>query len=195
MEIKKGTTSRLQEIFLSDSSSTTGAGKTGLTYSDITGYYIRPGDTSPTQITMVDGTVGTYSSGGIAEIDGTNMPGAYELGIPDACLAAGSSQCLIMLTGSGFAPLPMRIDLVDNTSKDVYDSIVTTGRSEPSQGAPPVSPALATKIDYLYEFLRNKVITTTSHINVYANDGTTINHKSPISDDGTAFTRGEFISG
>ena len=195
MEIKKGTTSRSTEIFLSDSAATDGSGKTGILYSGVTGYYIRPGDIGATAITMATATIGTYASGGFIEVDATNMPGIYEFGIPDACLATGAEECLIMLKGTGFADLPIRIELRDNTSKDVYDAIFTIGRSEPGLGAPPVSTNMATKSDYLYKFMRNRIISTTSQIKIFADDGTTVDHISSISDDGTAFIRGEFASG
>jgi hypothetical protein len=68
-------------------------------------------------------------------------------------------------------------------------------RGEPGQGAPPVNPDCATKIDYLFKFLRNKVTQTSTQMTVFADDGSTADHKSTVSDDGTTYTRGEFVSG
>ena len=125
---KKGITSKIIHIFISDSSSTTGAGLTGLVYNSagLTAYYIRAGDASPTMIPLVDATVGTYTSGGFKEVDATNMPGIYELHPPDACFAAGADQVVIFLKGAAnMVPLPLEIQLRDNTEKDVYDRIGT----------------------------------------------------------------------
>lgn len=74
-------------------------------------------------------------------------------------------------------------------------ALLDDARTEPGQGAPPVNPDLATKIDYLYKFLRNKVTQTSTLMTVYADDGTTADHKSTVSDDGTTYTRGEFVTG
>jgi hypothetical protein len=74
-------------------------------------------------------------------------------------------------------------------------ALLDDARGEPAQGAPPVNPDLATKIDYIYKFLRNKVITNATTISVYNDAGAVVDHKSTISDDGTDFTRGEFVTG
>ena len=52
LKIKEGTTSKLCRIFIQDSSSTTGAGLTGLAYntSGIQAHYIREGGTASVQI-------------------------------------------------------------------------------------------------------------------------------------------------
>jgi len=72
---------------------------------------------------------------------------------------------------------------------------LTDAAGEPAQGAPPVSASMKDKINYIYKFLRNKVLTTSTQISVYNDAADTVDHKSTISDDGTTFTRGEFGSG
>ena len=74
-------------------------------------------------------------------------------------------------------------------------AMLDDARGEPGVGAPPVNPDLATKIDYIYKFLRNKVESTATLITVYNDDGTTAGQKSTVSDDATTYTRGEFVSG
>jgi len=74
-------------------------------------------------------------------------------------------------------------------------SLLDDARGEPGDVAPPVNPDLATKIDYLYKFLRNKIETTATRIHVYDDAGTNKDQSSVISDDGTTFTRGEFGAG
>jgi len=125
LAIKKGTTSKRVMVFIQDSASTTGAGKTGLTSASVTCYYWREdeGNVGATAVTLVAGTRGTWSSGGFVEKDATNMPGFYELGIPDAALATGADWVGMQIKGTGIAPLPIEIQLTDNTTKDVYDRI------------------------------------------------------------------------
>lgn len=142
LEIKKGQTSKLIEVFISDSSSTTGAGLTGLVYNSasLTAYYYRSGAASATVITLVTMTVGTWASGGFKEIDAANLPGWYQLGIPDAALVTGVDQIGMHLKGAtNMAPLPLEIQLVDKIVNDLNDiastDIVSAGAITTLSGA------------------------------------------------------------
>jgi hypothetical protein len=122
--IKKDKTSKFIDIFISNSTSTAGAGLSGLVYNSagLKCYYIREGDASPTEISLVNATVGIWISGGFKEIQATNMKGRYQLGLPNAVLATGADFVSIELYGvSNMAQLPIEIQLVDNIVKDVYD--------------------------------------------------------------------------
>lgn len=68
-------------------------------------------------------------------------------------------------------------------------------RGEPGQGAPAVNPDAMTKLDYLYKAFRNKVTQTATELQIFADNGSTVDHKSTVSDDGTTFTRGEIATG
>lgn len=79
--------------FLTDGvpSSTNPAPITGLDYSDpsvLIGYKL-DGDTSWNDLTLVEGTLGTYTDSGLIEDSDSN--GLYELGIPNAAKIAGKS--------------------------------------------------------------------------------------------------------
>lgn len=78
---------------------------------------------------------------------------------------------------------------------DAILALLDDARTEPGQGAPPVNPDLATKIDWLYKFLRNKKTQTATTLSVFADDGTTVDHKATVSDDGTTYTHGEVATG
>lgn len=109
-----GTTSKLLQIFIQDSSKTDGSGLTGLLYNSagLTAYYYREGAASATAITLATMTVGTWASGGFKEIDATHMPGVYQIGVPDAVLAPGADSAVIFLRGAAdMVPLPLEIDL------------------------------------------------------------------------------------
>ncbi len=126
LNIKKGTTSKLIEVFISDSSSTTGAGLTGILFNSagLTAYYFRNGVASSTAITLVTMTLGTWASSGFIEMDSANMPGWYQIGLPDAVIATGVDSVGIHFKGAtNMAPLPIEIQLIDNTNKDIYDRI------------------------------------------------------------------------
>lgn len=112
LTVKAGSTSRLEHVFILDSASTTGAGKTGLTNASVTMYYFRPADTTATSVTLSAGTLGTWSSGGFKEVDATNMPGLYEVGMPNAVFAATFNHSVVMIKGTGIAPVVLEYNLV-----------------------------------------------------------------------------------
>ncbi len=132
---KVGSTSEIWQIFIRDSSSTTGAGLAGLTNlsGSLTAYFHRDTDTTATAIALVSMTVGTFTSSGFKEIDGTNMPGFYQLCPPNTALATGAKSCVIMLKGAAnMVPLPIEVDLqaqvdLNTTQPAVTFSGLTTG--------------------------------------------------------------------
>lgn len=117
-----GKTSNIFLIFIQDNTSTTGVGKTGLLFSGITGYYKRSNGTAAVQITMATiTTLGTFASGGLKEVDATNMPGVYEIHPPDAAFASGAKSVVIMYKGgTNMAPVLLEIEL---TTVDNQDSV------------------------------------------------------------------------
>lgn len=117
--VKHGSTSRMEHVFLLDSASTTGAGKTGVAASAITAYYIRNGGTATSISLAGPGTIGTWSStNNWTEVSSTNMPGLYEFDIPDAVFASGADHAVIMIKGTGIAPVVLEYDLVAYDSQD-----------------------------------------------------------------------------
>lgn len=119
LTLKAGTTSKDINVFVQDSSKTDGSGLTGLAYntSSLSAYYHRQGANAAVAISLATKTLGTWASAGFVVVDGTNLPGVYELGIPDAALAAGATWVVIMLKGAAnMAPVVLEIELtaVDN---------------------------------------------------------------------------------
>lgn len=111
---KAGKTSQTLNIFMADSSSTTGAGLTGLAFNtaSLTAYYVRPAAAAAAITLVTQTTTGAWSSGGFVEISSANMPGWYRFDIPDACLAAGVDSVGVHFKGAtNLAPLPLEIDL------------------------------------------------------------------------------------
>jgi hypothetical protein len=79
---------------------TTGAGLTGLVFNSgsLTAYYHRPGSAAAaiTLATLASATA-AWATGGFIAVDGTNMPGLYRLDLPDAVLATGVDEVVVML--------------------------------------------------------------------------------------------------
>ncbi len=123
--ITKGATSETVDVFIQDSTSGTGAGKTGLLYNTagLTAFYnvARGGSTSITLATLGSATA-PYSSGGFFESDSVHQSGKYRFDIPNACLAVGQGRyCGITFQGAtGMAPCLLEIEL---TGPDNQDSI------------------------------------------------------------------------
>lgn len=138
LDILQGKTSKRTVIFIQDSTSTTGAGLTGLAFGSagLTWYYWREdtGNANGVSVTLATATRGTWATGGFIEIDATNLPGFYEIGIPNAALASGATWVVMMLKGAAnMMPLALEIQL---TAYDPY-SATNLGLS----ALPTVAPA------------------------------------------------------
>src|SRR6266511_1605423 len=123
--IKAGATSRMIEVFATDATSAVGAGLTGLTNAtaNLSAAYYREGANAAVTISLVAGTVGTWASGGFVAVDAVKLPGLYQLGLPNAALAAaaGVESVKMMLFGAAnMAPVPVEIQLV---GLDLFDAV------------------------------------------------------------------------
>lgn len=151
--IKAGATSSILQIFIRDSSSSTGGGLTGLTNSSpsLTAYYHRGTDTTATAISLASMTVGTFTSSGFKEIDATNMPGWYQFCPPDASLAAGAKSCAFHLKGAtNMAPNPFEVMLVAYDPQDTVRLGLTAlpNAAAAAAGGVPVLGTNATAISF-----------------------------------------------
>lgn len=113
MKIKRGSTSVRRLIFIADSSSTTGSGLANLVHnsSGLVAYYFAGDLNNEVQITFVTATLGTFTSGGFIAVDNTNMPGWYEIGIPDAALDGGNEVAIQLRGAANMAPVNIYIEL------------------------------------------------------------------------------------
>lgn len=84
-----------------------------------------------------------------------------------------------------------RLDLILDSVLAMLDD----PRAEPGQGAPAANADAMTKLDYVYKAWRNKIEQTSTTYSLYDDAGTTVDHKSTDSDDGTTATKGEIVSG
>ncbi len=115
--IHKGTTSKMVALMIRDLTQNNGSGLTGLTSGSggLSAYYWRDGDATATAISLTAGTIGTWGAGGqFVEVDAVNLPGIYQLSLPDAVLASGHNWSIVMLKGAtNMVVDPLEIQLTD----------------------------------------------------------------------------------
>jgi hypothetical protein len=110
-------------VFVQNATSTTGAGLTGLTYnaSGLEWYWFAEDSGTSTSISLTNMTLGTWTSGGFVQVDSTNLPGFYEIGIPNTVIANTNSRTWVTMLLQGAAnmvPIPIEIQLVEYNPMD-----------------------------------------------------------------------------
>lgn len=120
LSVVAGATSVTVNLFIQDSTSTTGAGKTGLAYNtaSLTAYYALPAAAAVAITLATQTAAGAYSSGGFVEIDATNMPGWYRFDVPNAAIASGRFSSIHFKGAANMAPLPLEIELTAWNNQD-----------------------------------------------------------------------------
>lgn len=183
-----------------------------------TGFVILQGAPSSTSVppTVAVGSMGNdvITAASIASDAGTELGNAV-WGSATRVLTSGTNIALAKGSGvTGFtdldaagvrtavglasANLDTQLTNIDNfldTEVAAILALLDDPRSEPGQGAPPVNPDLATKIDYLYKAWRNRSTQTSTTYSLYADNGTTVDHKATVSDNGTTYDKGEVATG
>lgn len=132
--VRRGATSVIAPLFVQHG--TTEDGLTGLAYNtgSLTCYYKRNTAASPVQITLVTNTAGTYVSGGFVEVSSSNMPGAYELGIPNAALIAGADNVVVVCRGAANMRTNQLLVQLINYDLDTSTQTVTVGTNNDKTG-------------------------------------------------------------
>ncbi len=122
-QILKGTTSQIREIFIPDTRQSDGSGLTGLVFnsSGLTAYYVREGAGSAVAIALATMTAGTWATGGFVEMDATNTPGVYQIGIPNLALASGANGVTIYFKGA--ANMAPSVSYIHLTAVDPEDGV------------------------------------------------------------------------
>lgn len=109
-------TDQTVDIFIPDSSSTTGAGLTGLAFnsSGLSCYYRKGATGTATALSLVTQTVGAaHTDGGFVEIDATNMPGWYRLDLPDTLFDTEGQSSVCIQGATNAAPVSLRLIIKD----------------------------------------------------------------------------------
>jgi hypothetical protein len=154
-----------------------------------------------------NGTISVYKDGGTTQStagvtdteDFDSLTGVHMVTIDasaDAFYVTGSEYAVVLSGATidgAVVNAPLACFSIERSGGVL--ALLKASRSEPAQGAPPVSTDFRTKVDYLYKFMRNKVTNDGTEINVFGDDGTTVDHVSAISETGGTVTRGEFGTG
>ncbi len=121
--IKAGSTDQTVDVFIQDSTSTTGGGLTGLVYNSagLTCYYRKGATGTPTALTLATQTVGgAHSDGGFVAVDGTNTPGQYRLDLSDTMVATAGMLTIYLKGATNMVPRLLELEIV---SVDIYDTV------------------------------------------------------------------------
>lgn len=123
-EVLAGATDQTIDIFVNDSSLTTGGGLTGLVFNSagLTCYYRKGATGSATALTLATlATIGTaHADGGFKEVDATNMPGVYRLDLSDTIVAAAGMVTIYLRGATNMVPCVAEIEVV---SVNKFDSV------------------------------------------------------------------------
>ena len=130
--LKKNETTVIIHVFIQDSSSTVGAGLTGLTFEtgSLVAYYVKPGGTLTSLTLETISTLGTYQAPTSSAhmrfklMHDTNAPGLYEIHLHTDTLATNDYITIMMHGAANMAPLLLEIQLTDfdlNTATQKVD--------------------------------------------------------------------------
>lgn len=136
-EVKIGQTDYTVLIYIPDSASTDGSGKTGLAAANLTVSYTRVETDNDVVVTDATGSLNdlaaltsAHADWGLKEVSNTLAPGLYRLDIADAVFASGawSAVVYVMVTTSAAAASPMEFVLTPQAPIDgVNVQAITAG--------------------------------------------------------------------
>ena len=122
--IKAGATSQTIDIFVLDSSSTIGAGLTGLVFNTagLTCYFRKGALGTPTAVALATLALVTtaWATGGFIAVDATYMPGVYRLDIPDVVIDTAGMVTMYLRGATNMAPVVLELEIV---AVDIYDTV------------------------------------------------------------------------
>ena len=122
-EIVAGSVDQTIDVFIQDSSVTTGAGLTGLVFNtaNLVCYYRKGATGTPTALSLVTQTVGgAHSDGGFVAVDGTNCPGQYRLDLSDTIVATPGRVTIYLRGAANMTPCLVEIEIV---AVNKYDAV------------------------------------------------------------------------
>jgi hypothetical protein len=116
--MKAGTNSKLLLVYATTADST--GGKTGLARNVAAGgaAYIREGESGARRVPIIEGRVGEWGAGALAEVDPDLLPGVYQFGAPDEMLAEGSARAVLLIRFPDTVIKPVEINLVAYDPQD-----------------------------------------------------------------------------
>jgi hypothetical protein len=113
--VQLNNTSRTEYVFIQNSSSTTGAGLTGLVFNSAgltADFVVRRGLRTSITLATLASADAAWSSGGFIAVDGTNMPGLYRIDIPNAVFATADKSVVMLKGATNMAPVVLEYQIV-----------------------------------------------------------------------------------
>ncbi len=116
-----------------------------------------------------------------------------------AALATVDTEVGDILVDTG-TTLPAQIAALNNLSAaqvnaEVVDVLTVDTFAQPGQATPAATTTLQLMLGYIYKNWRNVKEQTDEQWSLMNDDGTTVDQKAPVSDDGTTATKGEIVTG
>lgn len=112
--VQLNNTSRTEYVFIQNSSSTTGAGLTGLVFNSAgltADYVVERGLRQNITLATLATADAAWSSGGFIAVDGTNMPGLYRFDIPNAVFATADKAVVMLKGATNMAPVVLEYQI------------------------------------------------------------------------------------
>ena len=116
--MKAGTKSKLLLVYATSADGMSGKTWLGTNLSAGSAAYIREGDSMARRVPIVQGRVGEWGAGALAEVDPELLPGVYQFGAPDEMLADGSARAVLLLRFPDTVIKPVEINLVAYDPQD-----------------------------------------------------------------------------
>jgi hypothetical protein len=113
--VQLGNTSRSEYIFIQNSSSTTGAGLTGLTYLSAgltAAHVVERGTASSMAFALLASASAAWTTGGFVEVDAALMPGVYRYDVPNVVFATGDKSVVMLKGATNMAPVVLEYQIV-----------------------------------------------------------------------------------
>lgn len=113
--VQLNNTSRSEYIFIQNSSSTTGAGLTGLTYLSAgltAAHVVERGTAASIGFASLASASAAWSSGGFVEVDAALMPGVYRFDVPNVVFATADKSVVMLKGATNMAPVVLEYQIV-----------------------------------------------------------------------------------
>jgi hypothetical protein len=113
--VQLGNTNRSEYIFIQNSSSTTGAGLTGLTYLSAglsAAHVVERGTASSMAFALLASANAAWTSGGFIEVDAALMPGVYRYDVPNVVFATADKSVVMLKGATNMAPVILEYQIV-----------------------------------------------------------------------------------
>ena len=116
--MKAGTQSKLLLVYATIAESTSGRTGLGKNLSAGKAAYIREGESAAHELPIVQGRVGEWAPGAMAEVDHELLPGVYQFGAPNEMIAEGSARAVLLIRFPETVIKPVEINLVAYDPQD-----------------------------------------------------------------------------